>query len=198
VKKMLSQNPTLAVLSFWWEKSGGPAVWKKTALAGDLALIAAGLGVGVAVMTTGLEMLLRVGSGKMGHPWCAPVDWLSGIAMAHPAGYFFLAIFSGGLGCFSLFLFLDRMIEGSMAWALVPMSLLGLFFFPIGLAVWIILGLGFGLRAVCRRVVALPSRLRARRDHYLEKNPELLARLEKARLESGVEPSMTPSRRSRL
>ena len=217
MKKPSSINPTLAVLSFWWKKSG------KAALKTRLGKVFTGLFEAGVVLAVHLGVIFfcailaffivadtilfrRIFSGSMGNSWIAPWDWLSGIGMEHSFFFVFMVTFLGAFGVAALVFLLiecsvepvEEMLEEMPSWLLAPLGLLGLIFFVPGLVTWIVLGLGFGLWKACCWSTALPCRLKTRRDRYLEKNPEILTRIEKARLESGTDPATAPSRKSRL
>jgi hypothetical protein len=67
----------------------------------------------------------------------------------------------------------------------------------LGVVNGVLLVLG-GIRHVVLAILHSPEVLRRKRDAILENNPEVLARLEKARLGESVGEAMAPVRRSRL
>ena len=213
MKKPSSINPTLAVVSFWWKKSGKDTVQlslgKTIHGLGELGLVlmiplllVAFLGLVFFFLGSGAILCERVVSGNMGNPWIAPWDWLSAVGMAHPVEFIFLATFFGAFGVSTLVIpfggYSVEPVENMPSWILFPLGVLGIVFFFPGVASWVVIGLVFVARKACCWFFLLPSRLKSRRDAYLEENPEILARLEKERLESGTDPATAPSRNSRL
>jgi hypothetical protein len=201
VRKMLSKIPTPAFLSFWL-KNPERQVWF-----GKMAevLCMVGMVVGFLVFFFCAEssrvMFHSVRDGVMEKAPVAPWVWLSGLGVSHPVWFTLGATFLGGLGLPAVFGIAWKSLpffRGIPWWGLILLALAGVVFFTHGLMVWLVIGIGVMVRNSCMYVFSVPARLKARRHAYFTEHPEILASMQKARLESKLGSTITPARKFRL
>ena len=223
MKKTTPDHPTLLALSFWWKKSGRVLLLGKIRRGVSLAfkvgavfLVRASLLVfSLFLAISGGIVFYRVATvdgSLMGGGWFW--NGLAAVGLAHTGWFVFATTLAGFLGI-PCVMGMSDVVSGKdkdwggfkspAKWLLVIPAFLGLLFFAQGLLGWAIFGLGFvgckmytGIRAFGKWVFSIPSRITARRDAYLNNNPEALSGPERDHLEKSMTPAPPATPPSRL